>query len=115
MSLSRQRLQVHPAGALTALHGAQAVAVSVAQDANQPGVTCPSLPSSETAYQVVRGEGMGFVKLVRDLTVRAGLIGVGMFVAGEREHLIRNSLAGSAGIEVFVLGWVWLRNGKDAR
>ncbi len=69
---------------------------------------CPTLPSSESAYNFIQGRPGSTIRLVRDLFARAALVGVGMAVAGEREHLFRNAFAGAVGIEVFVLGWVWL-------
>jgi hypothetical protein len=69
---------------------------------------CPSLPSSQSAYDAVMGQPGAWLIVLRDLLGRAGLIGLAMFAAGEREHLLRNSLAGGLGIEAFVMGWIWL-------
>jgi hypothetical protein len=37
--------------------------------------------------------------------LRAGLIGGGLYAAGQREGLAKSAIAGSLAIELFVLGW----------
>jgi hypothetical protein len=45
--------------------------------------------------------GLGFVS-------RAAVIGLGLaMVGGDRKYLVRDALAGSAAVELFVLAWVW--------
>lgn len=77
-----------------------------------PTQECPRLPSSESAYKLWQGDGEAFVLLMRDLVFRGVLIGAGMYLAGERDHLVRNALAGSAMIEFFVLGWIAFTTGQ---
>lgn len=67
---------------------------------------CPRLPSSDSAYLFCIGDPRAPWLMLRDWIGRSALVGVGMFLAGEREHLIRNSLAGGAAIEVFVVAWI---------
>ncbi len=56
-----------------------------------------------------RGDPVGAGKVGLGLVSRAAFIGLGLAAAGERDpkQLLRYSLAGSAGVELFVLGWVW--------
>lgn len=68
---------------------------------------CASLPSSEAAMRLVQGDPSASIAVVTTSLLRAGLIGVGLFLAGEREHLLRNSLAAAGAIETFVLGWTY--------
>jgi len=68
---------------------------------------CPTLPSSETAYRVVIGDPGAVPYLARDLVLRGALCAVGIYAFGSRAHLMRNALSCAAGIECFVLAWVW--------
>lgn len=63
------------------------------------------VPSAKSALMVVRGEPWGWAYAARDLTLRASVIGVGLWLAGEREPapLAKKALAGAAAIEVVVL------------
>lgn len=75
---------------------------------------CPSLPSSESAYDLVTGKPWSPLTVARDLVLRGLLIGGGMAVYNaafdiEDEYVIQKAIAGSAGIEVFVLAWTWLK------
>jgi hypothetical protein len=45
--------------------------------------------------------------MLRDWVGRSALVGIGMYLAGERDHLVRNSLAGGAAIEAFVVAWIY--------
>lgn len=69
------------------------------------------VPSAKSALMVVRGEPLGWVYVARDLALRASVIGVGLFLAGEGEPapLIKKALAGAAAIEVVVLGLAVLK------
>lgn len=71
-----------------------------------PTRACPTLPSSETAYMVAKGQPGGWPRLIRDVIVRGALIGGGMYVAGARENVLRYALGGAIAIEVFAVGWV---------
>jgi hypothetical protein len=66
---------------------------------------CAPLPSAEAACGLVEGKSGSLAKVIGTTALRAALIGVGLAVAGERQHLVRNSVAGALGIELFVLGW----------
>lgn len=68
---------------------------------------CPKLPSSDSAYLFTQGDPTAPWLMLRDFIGRSVLVGSGMYLAGEREHLVRNSLAGGAAIEFFVVLWIW--------
>jgi len=64
-----------------------------------------ALPSGTSAYRLMSGDPAGLMGVVGHTLGRSVLVGVGMAVAGERQHLIRNATAGALGIEAFVLAW----------
>jgi hypothetical protein len=66
---------------------------------------CAALPSGSSAVAVVSGDWSALPLAVAHTVLRAGLVGAGLLVAGERTHVIRNAIAGSLAIEAFVLGW----------
>jgi len=69
---------------------------------------CPEpLPSAAAAGKLVRGDLSALPAVMLTTAMRAGLIGVGMLLAGEREHVPRNAIGGALAIEAFVLGWEW--------
>lgn len=73
---------------------------------NQLGqADCAALPSSDAACDLVQGNVSALPKVLGTTLLRGGLIAAGLYVAGERAHLLRNSVAGALAIEVFVLGW----------
>lgn len=75
---------------------------------------CPAaLPSGTSAYRLMRGDPKGLAGIVGHTIGRASLIGVGMAVAGERKHLVRNALGGALGIEAFVLVWAAWKAHQD--
>jgi len=73
---------------------------------------CDTLPSAQSAAALVRGEPGSFVRVLGHTAGRALLISIGMAVFGEREHLLRNSVAGALGIEAFVLGYTYWQRGR---
>jgi hypothetical protein len=70
-----------------------------------PPAPMPALPSGTSAYRLMTGDPSGLLGVVGHTIGRSALVGVGMAVAGERKHLVRNALAGALGIEAFVLVW----------
>lgn len=65
-----------------------------------------TLPSIGAAEGWLRGDpGAGFAVLV-SVAMRAGLIGVGLAVLGERKRLVPYSIAGAIAVEAFVLSSV---------
>lgn len=80
--------------------------------AHQP--FCASLPSSDSAYKLIKGDPKGLVEVVGTTLVRAALIATGIYVVGkvlkeDDPHLARNSLAGALSIEAFVLAYIAFR------
>jgi hypothetical protein len=67
-------------------------------------LTCP-LPSANSALAFVRGEPGSTASIIKHTLGRSVLIGAGLAVAGEREHLVMKSLTASMMIESFVLLW----------
>lgn len=69
--------------------------------------TVGDLPSGEHAAALIRApSAAAAVDVAGDFLGRAALIGAGLYVAGgRRRHLIRDALAASAAIEIFVLAY----------
>jgi hypothetical protein len=64
------------------------------------------IPSAKSALKLVRGEPNALRFVVRDVLLRASIIGAGLYFAGEREGasaLIKKSVAASCAIEAVVL------------
>ena len=78
-----------------------------------PPRTCAALPSGQAAYDLVSGDWSAIVPVIGTYAARAALVGVGMAVAGERKHLVRNALAGAAAIEGFVLVWAVFKKSQE--
>lgn len=66
---------------------------------------CPALPSGTSAFKLVQGDPAGIPGVIGHTVGRATLIGVGLALAGERKHLVRNAIGGALAIEAFVLVW----------
>ena len=67
------------------------------------------MPSYESACDVYRGDPTAIYRVGLGLLTRAFFIGAGLAVVGVRDKrdLLVYSLAGSLGVEAFVVGWVW--------
>ena len=91
----------------TRFHAPAAQALPPPQLAPGSCPICPKLPSSDSAFQLLQGDPNAIWLIARDWIGRSALVGTGMWLAGERDHLIRNSLAGGASIEVFVMLYIW--------
>jgi hypothetical protein len=74
--------------------------------------TCDTLPSAGSAAALVRGEPQALPKVLLHTAGRAVLIGIGLAIVGEREHLMRNALAGALAVEAFVLAYLWRFGGE---
>lgn len=80
------------------------------------GDACITLPSSDAAVTLVRGNiASGVVGVVASTVLRAALIGGGLYLVGQRQHLVRNSLAAASAIEAFVLAWVAGKNAMNGK
>ena len=62
-----------------------------------------TLPSVESAEMFWEGHPDRYQAIVGSVLKRSLLIGAGLFIAGERKHLIKYSLAASAFIQLSVL------------
>lgn len=68
------------------------------------------LPSAQTALDLQNRRPGSWMLVLRDTAIRAIPIGVGLYVAGERESVVKKALAGSAAIETAVLFLASLNN-----
>ncbi len=60
----------------------------------------------------VEGEPGALWEVGLGVLSRAVFIGVGLYAAGEREQLVKYALAGSLGVELFVVGYVYKESGR---
>jgi len=67
---------------------------------NPPLTTLPSVSSAEAFWL---GEPGSVGKLIMSTLGRSTVIGAGLFIAGERRHLIKYSLFAATAIEIMVL------------
>lgn len=70
-------------------------------------MTAPLVPSHSSARDLVRGVPGAAGRVGLHYTQRAALLGAAFWLAGERKHVVRYALVGSAAIEAFVLWWAW--------
>ena len=63
------------------------------------------LPSAIHTHQLITGQPGGISGVLYDMLERGGLIAMGLFLAGEREELVKKSLITSAVIETAVILW----------
>jgi hypothetical protein len=63
------------------------------------------LPSATSAKALVAGQPGALWLVLGHTVLRAGLIGAGLYAAGQRQGVAKSALAGSLAIELFVLGW----------
>lgn len=74
---------------------------------------CAPLPSGRAMSDLVAGDPDAIGRVLFHTLLRASLVGTGMYLMGSRrETLIRDALAGSLGIDAFVLAWVLWKNGR---
>lgn len=65
------------------------------------------LPSETAARALIRGEPGALGSVLYWTLLRAGIIGAGLYAVGDREHTVRNALAGALAVEVGVLLFAW--------
>jgi hypothetical protein len=76
-------------------------------------VTHRPMPTYSAACRAfVEGEPGALWEVGLGVLSRAAFIGLGMYAFGERENLVRNAIAGSIGVEVFVIGYVLTETGR---
>jgi hypothetical protein len=69
-------------------------------------LSCPTLPSSESAQDLIDGKPGALPRVVAHTALRAGLVAVGMYAVGIRgRDLAFGALGGAIGIEMFVFGY----------
>ena len=69
-------------------------------------------PSKEAAVRYLNNEPEAWKAVLKSLAERTALIGAGILVLGNRNHLIRNSVAASIAIEVYLL-WYYNKQLKE--
>ena len=75
------------------------------------------MPTYESACDLYRGDPDAVNKVGLGILSRSVFIAAGLYLAGMRGagDLAKYSLAGSLGVEAFVLGWVWKESGRPSR
>ncbi len=73
---------------------------------------CAPLPSGQAMADLVGGDPSALGRVLAHTFLRTTLIGAGMLAIGSRrETIVRDAIAGSLGIDAFVLGWtLWNRS-----
>lgn len=74
----------------------------------------PALPSASSALALMNGEPGALPLVLAHTALRAGIIGVGLVVAGglPPRKIAKTALVSSLAIEAFVLGWAAYQKGK---
>lgn len=72
----------------------------------------PALPSASSALALARGEPGALPVVVVHTALRAGIIGAGLYVSGQRRNIVRTALVSSMAIEAFVLCWAMWKNNQ---
>lgn len=75
-------------------------------------MTVPALPSASSALALARGEVGALPLVVCHTALRAGIIGAGLYVSGQRRNLVRTAMVSSLAIEAFVLCWAMWKNNQ---
>jgi hypothetical protein len=71
------------------------------------------LPSADAAKRLIDGEPDAFLAVVGTTLLRSMLIGAGMSLAGaDRSQVVKQAVAASVAVEVFVLGWFWIEKSR---
>jgi hypothetical protein len=75
------------------------------------------MPSYEAACDLYRGDPDAIWKVGLSWVGRAAIIGVALRLAGEKDlgTLSKYALAGSLGVEAFVVGWVYTYGPADRK
>lgn len=66
-----------------------------------------SPPSTYAAYAAVTGEPGGWLRAIGTMLMRSSIIGSGLYLAGQRQRIVRSALFGSAAVEAAVLFHAW--------
>lgn len=64
-----------------------------------------ALPSASSALAFVQGQPGAWLPVAMHTAGRAGLIGIGLVLAGQKQNIVRSAIMGSLAIETFVLLW----------
>jgi hypothetical protein len=61
------------------------------------------LPSQQAAADLLEGRPGAIGDVLATMLGRAVILGLGMYAAGERKHLVRNAVGATLAVEAFVL------------
>lgn len=71
----------------------------------------PVLPSASSAMMLINGEPGALPLVLAHTGMRAGIIGFGLVLAGQRQNVIRTAVTASLSVEAFVLMWAaWMKS-----
>jgi hypothetical protein len=65
------------------------------------------LPSADAAKDLIKGVPGALPRVAGYTALRAGLIGAGLLLAGQRKGVTRGAVVASLAIEIFVLTWAY--------
>jgi len=72
-----------------------------------------TLPSATSALALVNGVPGALLTVVAHTTLRAGIIGLGLWLSGENQRVVRRAFVSSLSIEAFVLAWAAYQKSKQ--
>jgi hypothetical protein len=75
----------------------------------------PTFPSVQAVYDLIDGKEGAALDVAKWTAVRAGLIGAGLFIGGERSFkgIVVKSLIASLVVEGFVIGYIQYKESKQ--
>lgn len=89
--------------------------MSTAVQVSMNPAIAPALPSASSALALVNGQPGALPIVIAHTALRAGIIGIGLLVAGQRQGVVKNSLVASVAIETFVLLWATHQKNQAAK
>ena len=81
---------------------------------NNPDKKLRAAPSKEAVVKWLNKEPNANQALIKSFIERCFLIGGGIFLLGNRKNIIRNSIAGSTAIELYLL-WYYNKQLKEIK
>lgn len=73
------------------------------------------LYTQQHVARFLQGDVKGLVPITEDVTIRAAEIALGMYLAGTRKDLVKDSIAGSLAVEALILGYSMMFGGPCPR
>ena len=73
-----------------------------------------TFPTATAAQACLQGDGSACARSAGWVGTRTALLAAGMYVAtGSTQHLLRDALAGSLGVQAFVMAWAAFGQGRE--